>query len=86
MLLLGKHQFIVSSIDGPGIGDPRSPNKSSSSAMSNSLQGQGQGEGQGENEYLNSKNKNRPSSSGRRNNASMVRFFLSNFSFFDLKL
>ena len=74
MLLLGKHQFIVSSIDGPGIGDPRSPNKSSSSAMSNSLQGQGQGEY----EYLNSnsKNKNRPSSSGRRNNASMVRFFL----------
>ena len=82
MLLLGKHQFIVSSIDGPGIGDPRSPNKSSSSAMSNSLQGQGQGEY----EYLNSKNKNRPSSSGRRNNVSMVRFFLYNFSFFDLKL
>ena len=78
MLLLGKHQFIVSSIDGPGIGDPRSPNKSSSSAMSNSLQGLG--EGQGEYEYLNSnsnsKNKNRPPSSGRRNNASMVRFFL----------
>ena len=74
MLLLGKHQFIVSSIDGPGIGDPRSPNKSSSSAMSNSLQGLG--EGQGENEYLNSKNKNRPSSSVRRNNVSMVRFYL----------